>query len=174
MKKKEMSKSTVLFIGNAIIILLGIVILASGWLKVLSNEIYMWNLKGTMSQQPHEDIVVIGIDEQSIKEVGPYPWDRKVYAQLIQKLEQGGAKVIAFDIELYTESDKPESDQALAEELAKHKNIILPSHALVEGEFNRSTTVRAGEWMEARGVQQPIPIFKDFVHRAHINATFDH
>lgn len=173
MKKKEMSKSTVLFIGNAIIILLGIVILASGWLKLLSNEIYMWNLKGTMSQQPHEDIVVIGIDEQSIKEVGPYPWDRKVYAQLIQKLEQGGAKVIAFDIELYTESDKPESDQALAEELAKHKNIILPSHALVEGEFNRSTTVRAGEWMEARGVQQPIPIFKDSVHRAHINATFD-
>ncbi|SDC22843.1 adenylate cyclase [Paenibacillus sp. UNCCL117] len=171
--KKELNKSTVIIIGNSLIVLLCVLLLSYGWLRVLSNQIMTWNLKGTMSQQPHEDIVVVGIDEQSIKEVGPYPWDRKVYAELIAKLEQGGARVIAFDIELYTESNKPESDQALAAELAKHKNIILPSHALMESEFDRSTKVKAGELMKARGVQEPIPMFKQHVNKAHINAAFD-
>ncbi|MEK8126324.1 adenylate/guanylate cyclase domain-containing protein [Paenibacillus filicis] len=171
--KKELNKSTVMILGNSLIVLLCVLLLSYGWLKVLSNQVDTWNLQGTMSQEPHEDIIVVGIDEQSIKEVGPYPWDRKVYADLIAKLEQGGARVIGFDIELYTESDKPESDKALAAELSKHTNIILPSHALVENEFDRSTKVTAGELIRARGVQEPIPLFKPFANRAHINATFD-
>ncbi|WP_281886088.1 CHASE2 domain-containing protein [Paenibacillus sp. YYML68] len=173
MFKKEWSKSSVVLFGNALIIMICLLLLAYGSLRVLSNQIYDWNLQGTMSQQPHEDIVVIGIDERSIKEVGPYPWDRTVYVDLIQKLQQGGAKVIGFDIELYTESSKPESDRLLAAELAKHDNIILPSHAQLEGQFNRSTTVKAGQLIQAQGVQQPIPLFREHVKRAHINAAFD-
>ncbi|WP_159881316.1 CHASE2 domain-containing protein [Paenibacillus puerhi] len=171
--KKELNKSTVIILGNSLIVLLCVLLLSYGWLQVLSNQVFTWNLKGTMSQEPHEDIVVVGIDEQSIKEVGPYPWDRKEYAKLIEKLEQGGAKVIGFDIELYTESSKPESDRALAEELSKHSNIILPSHALLESQFDRSTKVAAGELMKARAVQEPIPMFRQHANRAHINAAFD-
>lgn len=171
--KKGLSKPAVIALGNGFIVLLCLILLMAGSLKVLSDNLYDYDVKHTMSQEPHEDIVVVGIDVDSIKEVGPYPWDRKVYAQLISQLEQAGARVIAFDIELYTDSNNPESDKLLAAELAKHKNIIFPSHANVEDTYDRSTRLKAGELMNAQSVTQPIPMFRSSVNRAHINATFD-
>jgi adenylate cyclase len=170
--KKGVSKSGVIVLGNGFIVLMCLVMLLTGSLKVLSNQVFDFNMSTSMSQEPHEDIVVIGIDSQSIKEVGPYPWDRSVYAKLISQLEAAGAKVIAFDIELYTES-KPESDMALAVELSKHSNIVLPSHANTEGTFDRSLKVKSGELLSVETIQQPIPAFRPYVNKAHINATFD-
>lgn len=171
--KKGMSRAGVITLGNGFIMLLCVLLLTTGSLQVLSNQLYDFNIRQTMSQAPHEDIVVIGIDDQSIKEVGPYPWDRSTYAKLISQLGEAGAKVIAFDIELYTDSNNPESDKTLAEELAKHQNIIVPSHANVEGEFQRTTTVKAGELIMAQSVMDPIPMFSHSVNRTHINATLD-
>jgi len=171
--KKALSKSAVITIGNAIIVLICFLFLVFGVWKVLSDRMYDFNLKQSMSGAPNENIVVVGIDSDSIKSVGPYPWDRKVYAQLIQILEQAGANVIGFDIELYTNGANPDSDALLAQELAKHNNIVLPSHAKLEGEFDRSTKVREGEWMMAREMEQPLPLFRPFVQRAHINAAYD-
>ncbi|NHN31236.1 CHASE2 domain-containing protein [Paenibacillus agricola] len=171
--KKGVSKSAVIVMGNTLVVLICLVFLVLGLWKVLSDQVFDINMKQSMNGAPHEDILVIGIDTESIKSVGPYPWDRKVYAQMISQLETAGAKVIAFDIELYTDSTKPESDKILAEELAKHKNIIIPSHADLEGDFDRSTTVKAGELIMARNTDQPIPMFQKSVHKAHVNATFD-
>lgn len=171
--EKSISKSGVIILGNIVILLICTIFLSTGALKVLSNELYDFDLKESMSQNPHEDIIVIGIDDQSIKEVGPYPWDRKVYAQLISQLEKAGVKAIGFDIEFYTQSNNPESDKAFAEELAKHKNIILPSHANVEDDFNRSSKVKAGELLMAQSITDPIPIFQTNNNKAHINAAFD-
>ncbi|WP_248924913.1 CHASE2 domain-containing protein [Paenibacillus hamazuiensis] len=171
--KSAVKKSTVIAAGNVLVVFICLILFASGALGVLSNAVYDFNMKNTMSHEPHEDIVVVGIDTDSIKAVGPYPWDRKVYAQLINLLEKAGAKVIAFDIELYTESNKPESDKALADELAKYKNIIIPSHADLEGDLSRSTKVKKGELVTADSIVHPIPIFAKSAQKAHINATFD-
>ncbi|MBP1154785.1 MULTISPECIES: adenylate/guanylate cyclase domain-containing protein [unclassified Paenibacillus] len=171
--RNRMSRPGVIALGNGFIIFLCVLLLTTGALQVLSHQLYDFNMRQTMSQAPHEDIIVIGIDDQSIKEVGPYPWDRSIYAELISQLEEGGAKVIAFDIGLYTDSNNSESDKALAEELAKHQNIIIPSHANVEGEFQRTTMVKAGELIMAQSVMDPIPMFSRSVNRAHINATLD-
>lgn len=171
--KKGLGRSGVVAVGNVIILLLCVLLLTTGSLQVLSNQLYDFNIRQTMSQAPHEDILVIGIDDRSIKEVGPYPWDRNVYVKLISQLEQAGVKVIAFDIELYTDSNHPDGDKALAEELAKHRNIVIPSHANVEGDFQRTTTVKAGELMMAQSVMDPIPMFSRSVHKAHINSTLD-
>ncbi len=171
--KKGWSKTGVIAAGNAVIVLLCIVLLTTGALKVLSDSLYDFNVQQTMTQAPHEDIVIIGIDSSSIREVGPYPWDRKLYAELIQRLESAGVKAIGFDIELYSESDKPESDRALADELAKHNNIVIPSHANLEDKFDRSMKVKAGELLVARSVMEPIPLFRQSVGKSHINAAYD-
>lgn len=170
---KNVRKSAVIAIGNAIIVLLCFIFITVGLWKVLSNSAFDFNLKQSMSGEPHEDIVVVGIDTESIKSVGPYPWDRKVYAELIRKLEQAGAKVIGFDIEFYSESSNPQSDKLFAEEMSKYKNIVLPSHANVEGDFSRSTTVKEGELITARSIEQPIPALRQYANRAHINAAID-
>ena len=53
---------------------------------------------GMRGQRPHDDrIVIVGIDERTLQEVGSFPLPRKSYATLVDQLSAGGAKVIAFD-----------------------------------------------------------------------------
>ncbi len=43
-------------------------------------------------------IVIVGIDEKTLQKVGAWPVPRNAYATLIERLNAGGAKLIAFDI----------------------------------------------------------------------------
>ena len=53
---------------------------------------------GMRGQRPHDDrIVIVGIDERTLQEIGSFPLPRKSYATLIDRLGAGGARVIAFD-----------------------------------------------------------------------------
>src|SRR6201987_3169184 len=53
----------------------------------------------TRGKRPHDDrIVIVGLDEQTLQKVGSFPIPRKNYATLVNKLNAGGARVIAFDV----------------------------------------------------------------------------
>ncbi len=53
---------------------------------------------GLRGARAHDDrIVVVGIDERTLQEIGSFPLPRKSYATLVDQLSAGGAKVIAFD-----------------------------------------------------------------------------
>src|SRR5580692_6889567 len=57
--------------------------------------------------RPHDDrVVIVGIDEQTLQKIDSFPFPRKNYATLINKLSAGGARVIAFDVTFPT----PESN----------------------------------------------------------------
>ncbi len=46
-----------------------------------------------------EDILIVDIDENALSKYGPYnEWTRDIHANVVQKLEEGGAAAIAFDI----------------------------------------------------------------------------
>lgn len=46
-----------------------------------------------------EDILIVDIDESALTKYGPYnEWTRDMHANVVQKLEEGGAAAIAFDI----------------------------------------------------------------------------
>jgi len=57
---------------------------------------YRVKLKGR--EKPVDDVVIVAIDEKSIKEIGRWPWSRDVIAHGIEKLINMGAKVIGLDI----------------------------------------------------------------------------
>jgi adenylate cyclase len=60
-------------------------------------------------QRPHDDrVVIVGIDERTLQNIGSFPLPRKSYAALIDRLTAGGARVIAFDATFPT----PESNSA--------------------------------------------------------------
>ena len=67
---------------------------------------------------PSPDVVIVGIDNASVKDIGTYPVPRDVYAQALQNLEKAGAAVVAFDIGF---SDRREtvSDNAFHDALAQ-------------------------------------------------------
>jgi eukaryotic-like serine/threonine-protein kinase len=42
------------------------------------------------------DVVIVGIDAQSVAKLGAWPWPRDVHASLLDRLAQSDAKVVAF------------------------------------------------------------------------------
>jgi adenylate cyclase len=50
-------------------------------------------------------IRVVDIDDRSLKTIGQWPWPRSVIAQLVDRLREAGAAVIAFDID-FAEPDR--------------------------------------------------------------------
>jgi adenylate cyclase len=48
---------------------------------------------------------IVDIDDDSLKKIGQWPWPRTLVAQLIDKLREAGASVIAFDID-FAEPDR--------------------------------------------------------------------
>ena len=71
------------------------------WLNALSwveRVDYDVHLRFHNPGRRHNDVAVIEINEQSIFDLGYFPFSRSVYKTLIEKLELAGAKVVAFDI----------------------------------------------------------------------------
>ena len=64
-------------------------------------------LRGT--RPPDDRVVIVGIDEKTLRNVGAFPIPRDAYARLIDRLSAGGARVVAFDITFPT----PEKNSAV-------------------------------------------------------------
>jgi adenylate cyclase len=59
-----------------------------------------------MADRPYKNIVIVAIDEKSLKEQGRWPWNRKTIAKLIDKLfTQYKAKVVGLDV-VFAEKDE--------------------------------------------------------------------
>ena len=76
------------------------------------------------SQQPEARLVVVDIDEMSLKRVGPWPWTRTQVADLVEVLlSHYGARAVALDIVFPEAGDAP-GDARLAS-LAAHAPLTL-------------------------------------------------
>src|SRR5437870_8288869 len=74
-------------------------------------------------ERPHDErIVIVGIDEKTLQNVGAFPLPRTAYASLVNTLTAGGAGVIAFDATFPT----PENNSA-AQALAELQRQLGPS-----------------------------------------------
>jgi adenylate cyclase len=62
---------------------------------------------------PNLPVRVIDIDEASLERVGQWPWSRLIIADLLDRLAEQGAAVVAFDI-LFSEPDRTSPEVALA------------------------------------------------------------
>lgn len=63
------------------------------------------NYNITKPRQASDNIVIVDIDEASLKEVGQMPWPRTAMAALVENLKEMGAAVIVFDI-VFAEPDR--------------------------------------------------------------------
>ena len=77
-----------------------------------------------LPRSANKNIVIIAIDDKSINKIGRWPWDRKVHAELLEKLSSQKPKAVGYDV-AFPEASNPESDQILSSAFSKH-NIILP------------------------------------------------
>jgi adenylate cyclase len=97
--------------------------------KVAVNQIYD-TIRTTDSRN---EVAIIAIDDKSLRELGAWPWDRKLFAQLTDALGKQNVKLAAFDI-LFLEPRM--GDDAFAESL---KNASFP--ILLASKSEQNTTV---------------------------------
>ena len=83
---------------------------------------YKFAIRGEMD--PPDDIVIIGVDDDSMKELGRWPWPRSIIAKGIENLAKAGAKVIGVDIIFPEESQDRSQDRILADSLKLSGNVI--------------------------------------------------
>lgn len=75
---------------------------------------------------PSGEILIVKIDEDSLAELGGWPWTRDTYAPALDNIANGGASAIALDV-LFTENaGTAQENQALADALARNARTILP------------------------------------------------
>ncbi len=80
--------------------------------------------------EPDERVVIVDIDEKSLAELGRWPWSRAVVAQLVERLWDYGAVVIAFDI-VFAEAERnivEEVAGAVDHPEAKERLLALRPH----------------------------------------------
>ena len=89
---------------------------------VLENLAYDWAFDH-QAPLPPADVVLVAIDDLSLASpLGQFPWDRRVYVPLLEKL--AGARVVAFDV-LFTEPDRAGGDEVFAQALRRHGRVVL-------------------------------------------------
>jgi adenylate cyclase len=70
-----------------------------GFVTQLDNIMYDARLAMTMPRARENRIVILDIDEQSLGEIGRWPWSRNLMAELVDKLfERHGVHLAAFDV----------------------------------------------------------------------------
>ena len=114
-------------------ILVSLLLTAAALLLSDTNALYRWDLflydwnRTAWSRAPAEDIVIVAIDEQSLREIGRWPWSRRIHAQLIRQLSAAEARVIGLDIVFAEpETSDPGADAELASALAANGHVVLP------------------------------------------------
>lgn len=92
-------------------------------LELLEGKLYDYRFRARGQLKHQDNIIIAAIDEKSIEKLGRWPWSRDRIAELLKKLTDGGAEIIAFDVIF---SEKEANDSALGKAIREAGNVILP------------------------------------------------
>ncbi|MCM8854261.1 MAG: EAL domain-containing protein [Candidatus Thiodiazotropha sp.] len=92
---------------------------------------YFLNLQGN---QVSSEIVIVAIDDPSLHELGRWPWSRRIHADLLNRLTDMDARVVAFDV-LFAEPEVNDlqADRLFASAIERNGNTVLavaPSNSM--------------------------------------------
>ena len=103
---------SVLFVG----------LLKLGALQPFEQAAYntLFKLRG---EQPWDDrLVLVAIDDASIRKLGRFPWSRQRYVTLLNRLQQAESSVVVVDL---VWSERSPDDASLAQAIAQHGQVVL-------------------------------------------------
>lgn len=126
---------------------------------------------------PEEDIVLVGIDQRAVDEIGAYQdWDRDVIAMVLEALNESEdcrPAAIALDI-LYVGESDPDMDEWLAEAAGAYGNVITACAAQFDSTFVEYAPEQFYlERVSMVGFEQPFEALRDVTAQGHINVMLD-
>ncbi len=118
------------------------------------------------------DIVIVGIDERAMDELGPYTeWGRDIIAATIDTLnvsEDVRPAAIGVDV-LYLGENDPEADAYLAEVAGRYGNVVTACAA----EFGSGVVDDTLDTFAILNFSEPFEALRQGTTQGHINAMFD-
>ncbi|MBC8127931.1 MAG: adenylate/guanylate cyclase domain-containing protein [Gloeobacteraceae cyanobacterium ES-bin-144] len=123
------------------------------WGKVFIEKVDLafgdWIIRHSGGPPENKQLVLLGIDEASLsldslapEEIAAnstlsmmqtrFPWDRRVWAEAIDRLASAGAKLIVLDL-IFSEPSDPDADAALAAAIQRHPGKVVLASALSPG-----------------------------------------
>jgi len=106
------------------------------------------------------DIAVVKIDDASLRSVGRWPWPRRNYAQLIDRLSAAGAKRIFIDIQFNSPTNRVD-DALLANSIRNSGRVVL------------GVAGRVGPYDASDPDEPHLPMFSDVAKLASIAVNYN-
>ncbi len=120
MVSRWLDKTTTIHrLGSVLGVSITVLMLVVGWfdpasLTRLENISLDFRFRLRGERPVGEEIVLVVIDDKSLKELGRWPWSRNTQAQLLTAIAAAGAKVIGIDI-IYAEPERTDASRDLQE-----------------------------------------------------------
>ena len=99
--------------------LAGVGEIAEDFLRMARNKMHPSDASGA--------VVLVRVDDKSLREIGDWPWPRSTQARLYTGLERLGADHIGADL-MYLGESSPQDDRALAEAIADRPDVTVAIH----------------------------------------------
>jgi adenylate cyclase len=117
-------------------------------------------------RRPSGRVVIVAIDERSVREEGLWPWSRAKMARLVDGLAAGGVAAVGFDV-IWSEQDE------LGRRMAKVASLLRAARAGAAAEGGEAALRLDEAWQAARGpepesaaVTDPTEQLADAIERA--------
>ncbi|PNV78671.1 MAG: protein kinase [Dictyoglomus turgidum] len=141
--KRILIKFGLLFIFFVLLLILSNLNFFKVWEKQTID--LRFHLRGEIA--PYKDIVIVGIDDNSILELGNWPWNRSIHGKLLDVLKRESPKLVVFDILFDTVTP---SDVFLAEKVKLSGNVILSGY--LQSYFDKRLKINVMSLKEPVGI----------------------
>lgn len=136
---------------------------AQNWRGTASFDNLFYDQLSSISRPaPNDNILIAAIDDESLSQLGKWPWPRDVMAQAITRLKNAKPRSLTVDI-LYSEEGDAQADDALAQAIAAAPRSFIPLHFTTPGSNGRPYDTEMPTAKIADAAQDI----------GHVNLTFD-
>lgn len=102
---------------------------------LVGNDVDFFFMYKTMRGEPSGKVAIVKIDNASLDRLGRTDlrvlnFSKTVFADLIGKLESGGAKSVAIDVVF---ANRSEDEKTLADTIAKYPNVVIAARVGIGG-----------------------------------------
>ena len=135
-RKKSWGSRLVL---GVLLLLLAMFATRWGWFAGLDRVVYD-NLLRRLDVPVADNILIVAIDAKSLSRLGRWPFRRDLHADLLQRISEGQAAVVAMDINFAEPDDRhPEDDRKLVRATRSNGKVVFP---VVLEQYSRGSGLR--------------------------------
>jgi adenylate cyclase len=118
-----------------------------------------------------DDVVIVALDDETVREAGAYPVPRATVAELVRTLARLEPKALGVDI-LFVDHGPADGDEALASAL-RESGAVIAAAALFSREAPGPGEGARADLPDADSLLLPLPLFTDAAAIGLVNVTTD-